>query len=303
MSIGLPVRNGEEFLAEALDSLLAQSFEHFELLICDNASSDETEEICRTYASRDRRVRYRRNARNVGMAENFNLAFRSSKSPYFKWAAHDDTCAVDFLARCVEALDRSKEVVLAYPRTSIIDGRSGKIEQYGEGLSWDSASPADRFRASLQNSKCFEIFGLIRRAALAKTPLFGSYAHTDGVLLARLALMGRFERVPEDLLHIRRHPGQSTHLWVDYRRYAVMIDPKLAGKMLFPGWRLQYEYLRSISMFPLSWSERVRCFGHLARHAFSRRGQLRGDVTFWLWKRAPWTRAAYCRLKGIFRAH
>src|SRR5262245_8709621 len=60
LSIGLPVYNGERYLAEAFDCFLAQSFQDFEIIICDNASTDRTAEICRSYAQRDPRIRYYR---------------------------------------------------------------------------------------------------------------------------------------------------------------------------------------------------------------------------------------------------
>ena len=63
LSIGLPVYNGERFLAQALECLLAQTFRDFELVISDNASTDRTSEICYAYVQRDPRVRYVRNPR------------------------------------------------------------------------------------------------------------------------------------------------------------------------------------------------------------------------------------------------
>src|SRR5687768_698587 len=78
VSLGMPVYNGEPFIVEALDSLLAQTFEDFEIVICDNASTDGTEEICRMYAEKDERIRYFRNRTNYGYINNFNLTFRLS---------------------------------------------------------------------------------------------------------------------------------------------------------------------------------------------------------------------------------
>ena len=69
LSIGLPVYNGERFLAQALDCLLAQTFRDFEIIISDNASTDRTPEICRAYARRDPRVRYVCNQRNLGRSQ------------------------------------------------------------------------------------------------------------------------------------------------------------------------------------------------------------------------------------------
>ena len=90
LSIGLPVYNGERHLRRAIDSHLAQSFTDFELIICDNASTDRTEEICRYYASMDERVRYYRHATNTGAVWNFNHCFEIARGKYFKWSSHDD---------------------------------------------------------------------------------------------------------------------------------------------------------------------------------------------------------------------
>ena len=91
VSIGLPVYNGERFLPQALDSILAQTFEDFELIISDNASTDTTEEICRTYATQDQRIHYHRHEQNRGAAWNFNYIVPLARGEYFKWAADDDS--------------------------------------------------------------------------------------------------------------------------------------------------------------------------------------------------------------------
>src|SRR5215211_4893186 len=90
VSIGLPVYNGERYLALCLDSMLAQSFKEFEIVISDNASTDQTAEICRSYQNKDRRIRYFRNEQNAGAAWNHNRVFELSSAPLLKWAACDD---------------------------------------------------------------------------------------------------------------------------------------------------------------------------------------------------------------------
>jgi len=105
--VGLPVYNGERFLGRAIDTLLAQTYRDFELIIVDNASSDGTEDICRAYAQRDRRIHYWRNARNLGAMGNFRRVFELARGELFKWAAHDDEHEPAFLEKCVTALDGS----------------------------------------------------------------------------------------------------------------------------------------------------------------------------------------------------
>src|SRR2546426_6424374 len=120
VSIGLPVFNCDPLLRQAVDSLLTQTYSDFELVISDNASTDGTEAICREYAAKDHRVRYYRGERNRGAVWNWNRVFELSGGEYFKWAAHDDLCAPDYVERCVEVLDRDPSVVLCYAETVLI---------------------------------------------------------------------------------------------------------------------------------------------------------------------------------------
>jgi len=210
VSIGMPVYNGEEFIAEAIESLLNQSFTDFELLIADNASTDRTPEICREFMAKDSRIKWLASPTNRGAAWNFNRLFFESKGEFFKWSAADDVTAPDFLEKCVEILDQKPEVVLCHCHTSKIDSQGERIGQYDLDNSLDVANPALhlRFRAQiLPRHSCVHVFGLIRREILAKTPLIGPYVSSDRVLLAELALHGLHHVIPE-YLFARRH-----HIW------------------------------------------------------------------------------------------
>jgi glycosyltransferase involved in cell wall biosynthesis len=301
VSIGLPVYNGERYLHESLDSLLGQTFEDFELIITDNASTDTTPDICQQYANRDRRVRYVRNPKNLGIVPNFNLAFELSSGEYFKWAAHDDVHRPEFVERCVEILDREPDVVLATSRTAFIDGESREVGRDAQPFRLDADSPCERFKASLVNSHCYESFGLMRRDAMLRTTLYGSYGHYDGVLLARLALLGRFELIPEYLLLLRTHPDQASSNWVDYHRYALVIDPRLEGKMLFPYWRRYFEFARSVGMAPLTAAEKLDCYRSLMARVRSARSELRSDVVYEVDRNTPWVGSVYRALKRLVR--
>jgi glycosyltransferase involved in cell wall biosynthesis len=114
VSIGLPVFNGESFLGRALDSLLAQTFANFELIISDNASTDKTEEICKEYTARDSRIRYIRQASNLGGLENFNFVLREAHSKYFMWAAVDDQWDPAFIQSLLTALENEPTAVGAF---------------------------------------------------------------------------------------------------------------------------------------------------------------------------------------------
>ena len=94
VTIGLPVYNGEQFLAQSIETLLGQTFTDFELVISDNASTDRTEEICRKFAEADARILYSRNDRNVGGMNNANLTVDRARGEYYRLAAHDDYAKV-----------------------------------------------------------------------------------------------------------------------------------------------------------------------------------------------------------------
>ena len=121
LSVGLPVYNGEKYLAEAIDALLGQSYTDFELIISDNASSDGTADICRHYEVLDHRVRYFRQPHNIGLAPNHNFVAEQARGSLFKWAANDDLYARDLLKRCVDALEENPHVVLAHCWTAKVD--------------------------------------------------------------------------------------------------------------------------------------------------------------------------------------
>lgn len=258
VSIGLPVYNGERYLAQAIDSLLAQTFQDFELIISDNGSSDATEAICKTYAERDSRVRYYRNPYNMGVAANFTRVFELSRGDYFKWASHDDLWAPEFLARSVEVLEARSEVVLAHPRMSIIDENGQIVERYGISLKTDVASPHVRFHELIRTAHFLtQIHGLIRASVLRMTPLIGDFTSSDVPLVARLGLLGRIYEIPEYLVFYRHHAHQSIRL--KRRERAVWFNAANSTKIVFPEWRILYELWQCVQQVPLSWPERAWC--------------------------------------------
>lgn len=203
LSIGLPVYNGEEYLAESLDALLGQTYEDFELVISDNASTDGTEDICRTYAAQDARIRYLRLPRNVGATPNHNRVFAECRGELFKWASHDDLYARDLLRCCVQALDERPDVILAHADQAVIDGDGQVKVPYEYTLATDSPHPPERFRSMLFEPGGDDFYGVIRADVLRRVKPMDSYHHADRTFVAEIALHGRFHQVPE-LLYFRR---------------------------------------------------------------------------------------------------
>jgi glycosyltransferase involved in cell wall biosynthesis len=244
LSIGLPVYNGEQFLQAALDCFLAQTFTDFELIICDNASTDRTPEICRAYSDRDARIRYVSNVKNLGAVANFNRVFELARAPLFKWAAHDDLYHDTYLATCVKTLDENPDVVLAHSNTAFIDEQGvafpldPKTGRYvdpktGAHLSADSPSIGDstvavtRFRQVLARGRWgSHMFGVIRRQVLAQTGLLPNFAGGDRAMLAELALLGRFQSVQDRLFMKRFHVNVSWALNQKELKHFLSADAK-----------------------------------------------------------------------------
>jgi glycosyltransferase involved in cell wall biosynthesis len=281
LSIGLPVYNGERYLGSALEALLGQTFGQFEIVLCDNASTDGTADIAARYARADARVRVHRNRRNVGGAPNFNLTFALSSGPFFKWAAHDDLHRPDYLAECMAVVERDDSVVLCHSEVELIDGDGNVTGPHDEGLTLvGSACPAVRFRdLILGDHWCTDVFGVMRRSALARTPLIASYVGSDRNLLAELGLLGRYHRVQGRLFQNRDHAERSVNA-TDVRSpdRATWFDPKLRGKVSLPFFRSWYEYLAAVQRAPLSARQRRDCYAALAAWLPPNRWRLRQDA-------------------------
>lgn len=175
VTVGMPVYNGDRFLRAALESILAQTHEDFALFISDNGSTDDTQEICRHFASRDERISYERHEQNLGAAWNYNRVFLVSGGAYFKWAAADDLLAPTCLERCVETLSNAPDsVVIVYPKTRIVDASGMVVGDWDDELDVRSTRPSWRFNRVVRNFVLGNpVFGLARRDALERTQLHG----------------------------------------------------------------------------------------------------------------------------------
>lgn len=266
LSIGLPVFNGERHLAAALGSLLDQSFADFELIVCDNASTDATAEICEAFAAADARIRYQRQPRNLGAAANYNRCVALARGEYFKWAAHDDVCLPGFLERCVALLDAEPWSVLAHCHSLAIDEGGRVIGRYDGEVEATDARPSARFWRMISTPHyCIPVFGVMRLTVLRATPMHGEYVGADRNLLAELALHGQIRLVSEPLFQRRHHAGSSITKFRDERERIAWFNPALAGQGGRPTWRRWREYRASIARVPLPFSERLAAHAALLR--------------------------------------
>lgn len=262
VSVGMPVYNGATYIRQAIDGILDQTFSDFELVICDNASTDETQQICLGYAASDSRVRYFRNPKNLGGSPNFGRVFELSRAPYFKWAAHDDLCAATFLERGVAVLDARREVVLCYPRSAFIDAAGHVIADHAAACHLRSAQAPARVAQFLTDAHthCFPMFGLIRREALAKTCLVAPYISSDQILLLQLAIQGQFAELPDTLFYFREHPERSVWQSKTFAGTLSWYDTSRRTRIQLPRCRLVLEFCRSIHQSDLSPSEALESY-------------------------------------------
>ena len=261
VSVGLPVYNGERFLNDLLDSLLDQTYKDFELVICDNASDDKTQEICESYASANRHFRYYRNEKNLGAAYNFNRTYKLSSGEYFKWVACDDVYAPTHLEKCLQILDQEPSVVLSCPKTIIIDERGKKICDYEDRLNLRSSMPHKRLRQFLRKPPgCNPVYGLMRAEVLGETQLIGAYESADYNLLAEMCLRGEFCEVPEPLFYRRSHPRMSRRACKTSLDFAIWKDPSHACSKTVPFLKVLFGLIKCINRVPLNRYLKSLCF-------------------------------------------
>lgn len=261
ISIGLPVYNGEKYLTDAIESILSQTYEDIELIICDNASTDGTRDICEEFKKYDNRIKYKRNHNNIGAANNFNLAFRYAQGKYFRWMAHDDICAPTYLEECEKVLTQDDSIILCHSDVRFIDEKSDIIYNDYKPLSFaNSKYPSKRFKELIDLKHwCIDIFGLIRKEALNQTSLIQNFVGSDRNLLVELGLIGRFYRIPEELFYHREHIDRSTHTKTIHDRIEWW-SPELSKRYHMPHWQMFLKNFKSIKMFSNLPIEPLKCY-------------------------------------------
>jgi glycosyltransferase involved in cell wall biosynthesis len=284
LSIGLPVYNGGKYLGRSIDALLGQSYGDFELIISDNASTDDTSEICRDYQSQDARIRYRRQFRNIGSSPNHNFVVDAARGELFKWASYDDLYARDLLEKCVDALDDHPDAVLAHSWTANIDETDAVLATPEYPLATNGAMAPERFRSVLFGSGGDDIYAVMRTNTLQRILPQDSYHHAENPVVAALSLHGRFVQVPDWLYFRREHPQQAERACTTMRARCANMDPRRADRIRHPVARLYGEYLwgyvTAIHRAPLTWTDRRQCYRHLGLWLASRanRGRIQESM-------------------------
>jgi glycosyltransferase involved in cell wall biosynthesis len=268
VTIGLPCYNSERYISQAIESLLAQTYTHFKLIISDNASTDSTAAICQRYASADARVQYTRNPVNIGLTRNFNRVFDLSSTKYFKWATADDFSGPDMLADAVAVLESDPKIALCYPRTVLVDAEGQETNRYLDKLNLMQDSPVERFMTLVSEIALVNHhLGLLRSEAIRRTRLWGKHVGADIGFLAELSLYGKFAEVPKYQFFRRFHAESSS--WMrgnkahEARRYHA---PR--NRIPFNTWRFHGAYLRAVLRSPLPFGDKSKLSRFLIRKLY-----------------------------------
>jgi len=268
VTIGLPCYNSERYIAQAIESLLSQTFGNFKLIISDNASTDATAAICQRYASTDPRVQYTRNPTNIGLTRNFNRVFELSNTKYFKWATADDYSSPDMLAEAVAVLEGDPGIALCYPRTVLVDAEGQETNRYVDKLNLMQDSAVERFKMLVMEIGLVNHhLGLLRSDAIRRTRMWGRHVGADIGFLAELCLYGKFAELPK-FMFFRRFHGESSS-WArgnkahEERRYHA---PR--NRIPFNTWRFHGAYLRAVLRSPLPLRDKFKLSRFLTRKLY-----------------------------------
>jgi glycosyltransferase involved in cell wall biosynthesis len=283
VTIGLPVYNSERYLRQSLDSLLAQTYRNFVLVISDNASTDTTAEICKQYAATDSRVKYFRNDVNIGNPRNFNRVFELTSTPYLKWSTADDFWKSTFLERALEIMERDPSIALCYPGAVLVDVDGGNPSDYDDVLHLVQEDPAERFLTLITRiGLAHQHLGLIRISCLRQTRLLGTHVGSDINLLAELALYGKFYELPERLFFRRFHKDSGSWMRGDPRR-DPQHDARLyyaagAGRATLSRWRSHVSFFSAVSRSALPARSKLHVYRHLAHRMVWERRDLAWEL-------------------------
>lgn len=270
VSIGLPVRNAGDRVADTVRSVLAQDHENLELVISDNGSTDDTEDVCRELAEADSRIAYHRQPENIGLLNNFVFAIHAAKGTYFRWIGDDDRLETSFVSQCLDVFAADPRLIVVTTGISYTgpDGTVDSARYAGTALASDD--PAVRFDEMMRllNTDYLlidPIYAMVQRDPVAAIPR-RNMLHEDEIFAGKMALAGPWGHIPEVLAH--RH-------WKDDQVAAI-------GRMLdVPMWQWRMrnalqtrEMLQWVGQIDLTDEQRKRIRSAVYRFYLARQWKL-----------------------------
>ena len=272
----MPVYNGEPYLGEAIESVLAQTCGDFELIIADNASTDATADICEGYSQLDSRIRYVRNETNIGAARNYNLTFELAESEYFRWHNADDLIEPHLHEVCLAELESHPELVLAAGTTTLIDDDGRVLENYRDNLHLMDDHLVQRLqRYFKQVGLTNVIYGLMRSSAMERTPLFGkgNIPAADIRFMAILCLHGKFKVMEEPLFYRRMHDQSSSADRSDHTKQATFWSGE-KNSFSRATWKIHASYWHAVLNLDIPWDQKWPLYHFLIVQMYKRKKKL-----------------------------
>lgn len=235
VSIGMPLRNADEFLEEALEELVGQTYANLEIILSNNNSTDRTREICQAFAARDKRIRYFEQDRTLSGPDNFQFVWTKATGLYFMWAAHDDRHDLDYVETLVDALDAHPEAALVFSDAAdFADHRTRELLPLNYPFETDRTTPFfDKIKVPIRST---HFYGLYRRAVLDRWYWHDTDFSWDQMVLAFVATQGDIKRVPGTMFYYYR-PGKSVQQRSKENAYR--------GLLPFPGLRRAWALVKA----------------------------------------------------------
>lgn len=203
VSIGLPVRNGAATIAAALESLVAQDHPDIEVIVSDNASTDDTVAIVTRFAARDPRIRLIRQRRNIRMMANFHAVAAAARGPFFMWAAADDTRSPDYARLLLEGFARHPAAACVHGETEEVF--EGFARRHDPAFVTLGLAPAARLRR-IARGQSFFLYGLWRTEIARALPMRELYWWPDLPPMLAAAALGQFAHQPGPVFRYTFHP-------------------------------------------------------------------------------------------------
>jgi len=257
VSVGLPVYNGGKFIQRRLDSILNQTFTDFELIISDNASNDATSKICQEYIKKDKKIRYFRQNKNIGIVQNWNFVLQQAKYEYFVWASVDDLWHPNFLEKNIKILSSKKNVVCSIGNISEFDSQSSNFYSIKNNSNTTSimkklrnifrkinmhtlsGSYEEKIKDYLNSYMCNVIYGVFRTDELRKSYVVEEIGAYDWATNLNILKFGDVHVIDEILL--KKYQGGLSSNTIGYLSH---FNSGLS--LLFPNYPITSWFVRNI---------------------------------------------------------
>lgn len=257
VSIGMPLYNEDRFIEESLISLLSQDYENVEIIISDNASTDDTAQICQRFIDLDYRISYHQFEVNKGATHNFEYVLNKSSGVYFMWAAGHDIWSSNYISECVQLLEDNHEATIAFGSSIWIDENGNNMTKTSGWSDTRGLCPTARFFTVFWGNMN-PVLGLIRASNLKALSPFTNFAGADLVLLSQLALQGNFVHATKSWWQRRDFRHEKKHLdkLKRYKSAEFGVSRSFLDRY-FPLFRLPLKVIEAVIESKLPWLEKI----------------------------------------------